>query len=176
MQIFRNLSSNLHRDGAPAIETPFLRQWWVDGKLHRSDGPAVVSTLGTEQYFWKGVNLDKILFCKGIHRQILVKEILENENTELRRILIEMYGFENLIRDSVAKTVDVDLVKGSTLYEIPLKKDEPVVILQVLDSTPVNGIHKKYFLRVPPSIRSCSEAVAWTFDLESSTYLPEQES
>jgi hypothetical protein len=54
--------------------------------------------------------------------------------------------------------------------------DEPLVMVKVRNSTPEpDGAYKDYFLRVPPTMRTAREAVAWTFGLEAEDYKPTQE-
>jgi hypothetical protein len=46
-------------------------------------------------------------------------------------------------------------------------------MVEVRNSTPEpDGIHKHYWLRVPPHIGSAREAVAWTFGLSAGDYAP----
>jgi len=50
-------NGKLHRDGdLPAIEGG-TKYWSVNGVLHREDGPAVVRSDGTTQYFLNGVEV-----------------------------------------------------------------------------------------------------------------------
>ena len=44
-------------------------------------------------------------------------------------------------------------------------------MVEVVNSTPEpDGSWKTYFLRVPPQMRSCQEAVAWTFNCSPDEY------
>ena len=46
-------------------------------------------------------------------------------------------------------------------------------MVELLNSTPEpNGEHKTYFLRVPPTMQTAHEAVAWTFDKKQIDYAP----
>jgi hypothetical protein len=46
-------------------------------------------------------------------------------------------------------------------------------MVKVVNSTPKpDGTYKDYFLRVPPTVRTAREAVAWTFDLDPTVYAP----
>lgn len=51
-----NYSSVLSRKDGPAVESldGSLKEWFVNGKLHRIDGPAIVSTGSLKQYFLDG--------------------------------------------------------------------------------------------------------------------------
>ena len=47
----------LHRQNGPALEYPgsMVEEWWLNGKLHHLDGPAVVRYNGTKEWFLNGV-------------------------------------------------------------------------------------------------------------------------
>ena len=50
-------------------------------------------------------------------------------------------------------------------------------MVEVLNSTPEpDGTRRTYFLRVPPTMRTAREAVAWTFGLDGGEYRPAAES
>ena len=50
-------------------------------------------------------------------------------------------------------------------------------VLEVVNATPEkDGYSHHYYLRVPPSVRTAREAVAWTFGLDESEYAPVRES
>jgi len=43
----------------------------------------------------------------------------------------------------------------------------------VVNGTPdPDGSHRRYFLRVPPNVRTAHEAVAWTYGLTAREYEP----
>jgi hypothetical protein len=62
----------LHRVDGPAIEyingiMSGHKQWWVDGRCHRTDGPAVITHEGMK-YYWiddKWLSLDEFLEQSG---------------------------------------------------------------------------------------------------------------
>ena len=52
---FWHLDGKLHRTDGPAIEwSDGAKSWWLDGKLHRTDGPAVVRNSGAEYWYLNG--------------------------------------------------------------------------------------------------------------------------
>lgn len=60
------------------------------------------------------------------------------------------------------------------LYRKELAGDEPLVMVRVVNSTPEpDGSFKRYMLRVPPTVQTAREAVAWTFDMPPEQYRPE---
>ena len=49
-----------HREDGPAIEQPDgTKQWWINGKRHREDGPAIEDSCGTNQWYINGKNITK---------------------------------------------------------------------------------------------------------------------
>jgi hypothetical protein len=55
--------------------------------------------------------------------------------------------------------------------------DEPLVMLECHNSTVErDGSRHRFFLRVPPGVRSAHEAVAWTFGVPAVEYVPSVES
>jgi hypothetical protein len=50
-------------------------------------------------------------------------------------------------------------------------------VVEVVNATPEeDGSSRHYFLRVPPSVRTAREAIAWTFGLRADEYVPVMES
>jgi len=45
------LNGKLHREDGPAIESNGTKQWWLNGKRHREDGPAIEWNDGSKQWY-----------------------------------------------------------------------------------------------------------------------------
>lgn len=90
---------------------------------------------------------------------------------EVRRIIQERMG-ERFVKAIGAKTIHKS--KRGVLVEVDLKDDPDKVAryAHVKDSSTA----RKYYLRVPPSIKTIDEAVAWTFGLDEKDYQPSKES
>ncbi|GAA2645547.1 hypothetical protein GCM10009864_04690 [Streptomyces lunalinharesii] len=59
------------------------------------------------------------------------------------------------------------------LWRVDLPDDEPVVMVEVVNSTPEpDGTHRTYWLRVPPRTRTARQGVAWTFGIAEEGYAP----
>ena len=86
--------------------------------------------------------------------------ILAERNAELRRVMIERVGFEKFLREVKAQVLDTDRDRGGErkLLSVPFTDDETMVIVSVL--CPSTG--RQYLIRVPPTTRTCHQAVAWT--------------
>jgi hypothetical protein len=92
-------------------------------------------------------------------------------NAELRRVMLERYGFDRYLAETGAKPISRD--DAGVLWRIDLPGDEPVVMVEVVNSTPEpDGTHLTYWLRVPPRTRTAHEGVAWTFGLSPGEYQP----
>ncbi len=112
--------------------------------------------------------------------ELTVELIDDTPNLEERRLLTEIFGFEQLMRAGGASLLRSD--SYGTLWvrrrHASRRWDGDVeVALEVVNSTPEpDGSHKRYMLRVPPDMRSPHEAVAWTFGLRPAEYVPDAES
>ena len=87
----------------------------------------------------------------------------------------EIHGAAAFMRDASAKRLDHDERYG-TLWRRNIPEDEPIVMVEVMNSTPSSdGSFKRYWLRVPPTMTTAREAVAWTFNVPAEQYAPEVE-
>jgi hypothetical protein len=103
--------------------------------------------------------------------RLTVERIHAEQNAELRRVLTERYGLDRYLRDAGATRVGAD--ETGVLWRLPIDGDEPLVMVEVTNSTPeLDGSSRRYWLRVPPDIRSAREAVAWTFGVAPDEYRP----
>ncbi|WP_227983920.1 DUF6745 domain-containing protein [Nocardia spumae] len=139
------------------------------GRLHSDDGPAVAFGDGFALHAWRGMPVPADFFA-GLG-SLTAERIRTEENAELRRVLLEHYGYDRYLAESGAEPVHRD--DAGILWRIPLPDDEDVVMVEVVNSTPEpDGTHRTYWLRVPPSTRTATEGVAWTFGLDAEEYLP----
>jgi len=106
---------------------------------------------------WRGVPVnDRIAFAS---QSITGQDILDTENVELRRIMIERLGYETFLQQVGGLVRDRDRDAGGErqLVCIPFADDEPLMVLKV--TCPSTG--HTHILRVPPYMRSCHQAAAW---------------
>lgn len=150
-----------------AVARPALRT--VDASLHASDGPAVAWSGGTRYYFWRGVQVTERLIVDP--DCLTARQVLEEQNRELQRVMLERFGYDRFILELGAVPVQTD--EFGALYRIPGDFREPVVLVHVTNSTPEpDGTRKRYFLRVPPNVTTAREAVAWTFGFQAEECRP----
>lgn len=106
---------------------------------------------------WRGVPVsDRIAFES---HAITGQDILNTDNVELRRVLIERLGYETFLQHvgGVVRDQDRDAGGERQLICVAFEDDEPLMILKV--TCPSTG--HLHVLRVPPSMRSCRQAAAW---------------
>jgi len=131
-----------------------------NGQLHCWDGrPAVEWEGGKGFHYWRGVHVRDAV---GENTDALnPRRFLTWRNAEVRRVAIERYGFDRLIRERRARLVSKD--RFGKLWHLK-SEAEQFAFVEVVDATPTeDGTHKTYYLRVPPKVRSARAAVAWTF-------------
>ena len=118
---------------------------------------------------WRGVPIDRRI---AFHpEEIAVREILDEQNAGRRRVLLERVGIDRFLEEADAQILDEDRDPGGVrrLLRVPMLDDEDLVC--VLVHCPSTG--GRYLLRVPPEMKNCRQAVAWTagFD-DPSMYRP----
>jgi len=169
-------------DGLAIVsERPLVLRRDDRGRPHCADGPAIAWADGLEAFAWHGVAVEPWVIREP--ERITVATIDAEQNAEVRRVLVERFGEERLVREGGAELLDSDVVGRLWRRRIDAeptrwgpRREEPVVMVEVLNSTPEpDGTRKTYFLRVPPKLRTAREAVAWTFGLSGSQYRPEKE-
>lgn len=107
----------------------------------------------------------QMAFAEFVHKpkSIKLEMIQQSRNLEARSILISLYGYKRFILNSGAFKVQSD--EWGTLWLLPMQRMEAIMMVEVVNSTPEpDGSFKNYFLRVPPTMKTAKEAIAWTFD------------
>ncbi|WP_320783802.1 DUF6745 domain-containing protein [Streptomyces sp. CRN 30] len=139
------------------------------GRLDRGDGPALAHADGFALYAWRGMPVPGE-FLDGLGA-LTPERVRAEENAELRRVMLEHYGYDRYLEESGAEPVHRD--EAGVLWRIPLPGDEDVVMVEVVNATPEpDGTNRTYWLRVPPTTRTAREGVAWTFGLDADAYAP----
>jgi hypothetical protein len=140
------------------------------GRLSNLAGPACAYPDGWAIYAVHGVRVPADVI-ETPAANFTRERILDEPNAEIRRVLIERVGHERFLSLTEAKPIHGD--NCGKLYRINLPDDEPIVLVEVVNSTPEpEGYCKHYFLRVPPQIAKARDAVAWTFGMQPDEYLP----
>lgn len=106
---------------------------------------------------WRGVQINERIAFEP--ESITSREILKETNTEVRRVMIEQMGLDKFISEAGAKSIDKDADPGGVreLVRLPLEDDEDLVCLSCF----CPSTKRHYFLRVPPTTKTCHQAAAW---------------
>lgn len=155
------------------------------GRLHSDTGPAC-GWDGWGVYAVHGVRVQQDVIE---HPELITIARIEAENNaEVRRVMISRYGQVRYLRDCGAEKIHTD--ECGTLWRKTYRNDEPIIMVEVLNSTPEpDGSTKTYFLRVNPTLRpmlagqrfgvaqtlTARNAIASTFGLTGEEYHPEVE-
>lgn len=108
--------------------------------------------------------------------------LIAHRNMTMRRELMEAYGFDRMMlalgtlvhQDDWGKLWSLEMPMRK--WEAALRPVEPVVMVEVVNSTPEpDGSFKDYFLRVPPDTETARAGVAWTFGYSEEEYALEVE-
>ncbi|GAA2231028.1 hypothetical protein GCM10010232_16790 [Streptomyces amakusaensis] len=139
------------------------------GRLDSGTGPALAFADGFGLHAWRGMPVPAE-FLKELP-SLTPERIRAEENAELRRVMLEFYGYDRYLAESRARPLHRD--ETGVLWRIELSGDEDVVMVEVVNSTAEpDGSFRTYWLRVPPATRTAREGVAWTFGLTEEAYEP----
>ena len=107
---------------------------------------------------WRGVPVDERIAFRP--ETLDVAEILAETNAERRRVMMERFGLDRFVARANAMVLDEDRDTGGPrrLLRIALAGDEPLVCVSVI----CPSTRRQFMLRVPPTMTSCRQAVAWT--------------
>lgn len=122
--------------------------------LHAEAEPAIEFADEFKMYAYHGVRLPEKY---RIHsQQWQAQWFLEEDNAELRRVLIQGIGYSRICQELQA--VELDSWQEYTLLKIDLDVDvEPIYLLKMICPS-TSYIHA---LRVPPNMTSAREAICW---------------
>jgi hypothetical protein len=141
----------------------------AQNRPHNENGPFCRWRDGSCLYAIHGIRLPGWIVTHP--ERITLKAINEEDNSEIRRVMIDRYGLARYLVDSKAKEIHRD--DWGILYRQEIRDDEPLVMVKVVNSTPEpDGIVKNYFLRVPPDMTTARGAIAWTFGKKEQDYAP----
>jgi hypothetical protein len=154
-------------------ERPSIQAVDNEGRLHSSTGPSLKCRDGWEMYSWHGVTVQREIITEP--QSITLKQINEESNAEIRRVLIERFGFERYLKEGGFKKIQQD--DFGILYKKEVAGEPAMVFVKVVNSTrEKDGTYKEYVIPVLSTVRSAHEAVASTFGLRVEEYAPECES
>lgn len=148
-------------DRAWICERPTVMKRDRDGHLHASDGPALDWNGMTPFYMWHGEEVTRR--AVGPVEDLRTWDISNEGNLHARDLMLERYGIERFILES-GKRIQQD--ETGTLWRAGV-----IWAVEVQNGTPEpDGSFRKYFLRVPPTVSTAREGVAWSYGLRRRDY------
>lgn len=126
-----------------------------EGHLHAEGEPALQFTDGFSVYAFHGLRLPE-KYGKIPPYQWRSQWLLEEENAELRHVLIQGIGYERLCRELAA--TELDSWAEYTLLRIDTDVDQEPILLLKMNCPSTGFIHVS---RVPPDVESASSAICW---------------
>ena len=147
-------------------------------RLHNERGMAIRYPDGFGVWAINGVRVNEQIVMRP--DTLTVEQITDEPNAEVRRVMRQQYGYDKYLDAVGAELIDDDSEWGKLWHANLPSEDEPLCLVEVINSTPeLDGTYKTYFLRVPPGMETAHDAVAWTFTddvgtaLTAENYLPE---
>ncbi|MCP6762372.1 MAG: hypothetical protein NHB32_27305 [Fischerella sp. CENA71] len=160
LQLFQSLAKSCgwifpYKKVAVVCDRPTKLCFDRDNHLHAEGETAIEFTDGYKLYAYHGVILPE-KYGKLHPHQWQAEWLLQEDNAELRRVLIQGIGYARMIEQLQA--AELDQHQEYTLLKIENDVDvEPIFLLKM--TCPSTGyIH---VLRVPPHIQSAQEAITW---------------
>jgi len=141
------------------------------GRLHSGNSVALAYPDGWGIYAFHGVRIPEYVIMQP--EKITADDVLTERNAEIARVKLERLTVPNFITQSKAQTIDHDTDRQGyprNLLSIDIPND-PDRYLKVVQVT-CPSTKRDYMLRVPPVIKTCAEAVAWTFNMPAKDYAP----
>jgi hypothetical protein len=183
---------NFKLDEEIALSAGFV--WWSDdvvaisdrpkrvsrdagGRLHNENGKALEYRDGWGVYAWHGYRITQKNTWIIDEKEKITPELIEKEtNAELRRIMLEIYGYEKYLAQRKAKEISSDVLHGKKrrLLEFTLA-NEPIRVVEVINgSQEPDGSYRKFILgcvrrdgRYP---ETPNEAIAWSYGIPETIY------
>lgn len=169
-QKFTNEDGNLHRDDGPAFISPTRIIYYINGRKHGIDA----DKYGSINYYYENIRIPSHYFTKP--ENLSVEEVLEHKNAEVRYVGMKIIGMDKILSHKGTRIVHKDTKKDMILFQFDGGLTEPINYLKVVNSTQESdGSYKNYYLCVPPDMKTCKQAVAWTFGIDEKKYNPSQE-
>lgn len=138
------------------------------GELHAETGPAVAWPGGAmPMWCWHGIDVDPHVLAPV---ETMSSHAIRRERSSVQRdIMIERFGLERFILEC-GKPKQQDETGVLWLASSPLKRRQVTAVEVTNGTAEPDGSFRRYFLRVPNTIRTARGAVAWTYGLTAEEY------
>lgn len=155
-------------------------------QFHCEDGPAICwKNPEYNHYYWKGISMNAVKEVFADRSKITPEMIADQKNAEIRRALLEMFGFEKFMKAGGFRVLD-ESTWGRLLQKDLGPNEDPLTMVEVVNSTAEpDGSWKKYMLNVDhlcrpldrqgipsgqPQALTALNAIASTFGLTGEVY------
>ena len=137
-------------------DPPLTALWDSEDRLHCENGPALQYSDGVHFYLWHGVRVPRQVIEAP---DLITVDMINNENNlEVRRIMIGRYGLERYVVDSgfmlkqeIPDDYRISGLRSGRLWVKTQGEREPMVFVDLMNSTPESdGTTKRYMLQVDP--------------------------
>lgn len=156
------------KDGVIFVERPCVLSLDDSKRLHNETGAALQYPDGEGVWAWHGIRVERWVIEEP--KKITPAAIFSENNTEIRRAMRNIYGTARLMKAAGAYVLDTCEAYGARLLAMRLPYD-PAEICMLELTDPSSG--EVYHERVPPTIKTAREALAWRIRIKPSAYEPE---
>lgn len=143
------------------------------GRLHAEDNMAIEYSDGWGVYSWHGYRIANHLSWIITDKARLNPTVIEEQkNAELRRVMLEIYGFSKYLEERKATLISEDIDGAGNprrLYQISIASENIRVIELLNSSLEPDGTRRKFHLGAMPG-KTPHEAVAASFGFNSDTF------
>lgn len=145
------------RDASGKLVKRTTEKFFIHHKLSKEEASEALRRLG-----------DVLLLKKLEDGKLEARDIVRCRNVRIREFLLQRYGFEKFAKELNCKIIHKD---GENELLRVSSGEEPIMMVKVRD--PSTG--RFHIIRVPPTMKTCREAIAWTFGMAEEEYKPIKE-
>lgn len=152
--------------------------------LHSTIAPAVEypEQPAANQYWFRGTRVPAFVITNP--ERITLAHIRAARSIRMRNAMIDRYGLLRYIRERGYRPTDIDETNGCILHVKGGRRSyggwngggmsERLCVLEMVNATPKpDGSREHFARRVPGTMQTAREAVAWTFNLTAEQYHPD---
>ena len=169
------------RDGICIVSDRFAEVHWSEARnrqglpfrLHHEERPAVAFRDGWGLYYWHGYRLPPSKEWIIAEKSRITPDLIDDEgNAELRRIMLEVFGFEKYIAVRGAKEIASDEMFGRQRRLLSMTvRGEEIRVLDVWNgSLEPDGTRRRFFLGAMRGANTPHEAAALSYGIDPRIY------
>ena len=149
----------MHDEFCMVCDFPEILTKDEQNRPHNSTGPSHRWRDGWSLYHWHGVRLEDDRSWIITNPERITAALIDAEdNSEIKRVMLERFGYERYINETGATVVDEapadHPLKGARTARLLVKdtgEDEPICMVDALNSTPEpDGSTKRYMMLIDP--------------------------